>query len=316
VVAANTTVGVVQELKADRAITALSALTAPEARVLRDGVQQVVAAVEVVVDEAALTGESVPVDKAAPDGRGRPGDPVSSGTVVVCGRGRATVTATGAASATGRVVALMVTGARLTPLQRRLAGVGRALAGVAVVLCAAVMTLGLVRGLPVELMVLTAVSLVVASVPESLPAVETLGSVTALATDKTGTLTAGSMAVTRLWTPDRDTAVDGAGYAPTGRIPDADRVLVPDAAPDVTDLLSRYRCGFGSGNGGLDRILVKVIGTIVWGKAGKDTTTLDAFYTDLGDIPAKALHAVSMDLGPAFTLVFRSYAAAAVQASS
>lgn len=289
VVAVNTTVGVVQELKADRAITALSALTAPEARVLRDGAQQVVPAVEVVVgdvlvlaegdivpadavlveaaallvDEAALTGESVPVDKAAPDGRGRPGDPVSSGTVVVRGRGLATVTATGVASATGRVAALMVAGPSLTPLQRRLAGVGRVLAGTAVVLCAVVMTMGLVRGLPVELMVITAVSLVVAAVPESLPAVvtlalalgarrmaarhalirrlsavETLGSVTVLATDKTGTLTAGSMAVTRLWTPDRDATVDGAGYAPVGQIREADRVLTAGAAPDAADLLT------------------------------------------------------------------------------
>ena len=128
------------------------------------------------------------------------------------------VTATGAASAMGQIAALMATGPTLTPLQRRLVGVGRALAVVAVALCAVVLTMGLIRGLPVELMVITAISLVVAAVPESLPAVvtlalalgarrmaarhalirrlpavETLGSVTVLATDKTGTLTEGSM---------------------------------------------------------------------------------------------------------------------------
>jgi P-type Ca2+ transporter type 2C len=126
VITVNTTVGVAQEVKADRAITALATMTAPEARVLRDGEQRLVPAADVVagdvlilaegdivpadatvaeaaallVDEAALTGESVPVDKAAqPAEVDGPGDVVSAGTVVVRGRGRAVVTATGADSA-------------------------------------------------------------------------------------------------------------------------------------------------------------------------------------------------------------------------
>ena len=289
VVVVNTTVGVVQEVKADRAITALSQLAAPEARVIRDGMQQLVPAAGLVVgdllvlaegdivpadatvltsaallvDEAALTGESVPVDKTGPAGPDRAGDLVSAGTVVVRGRGQATVTATGTASAMGRVAALMVTGPSLTPLQRRLVGVGRVLAGAAVVLCFVVGALGLVRGQPVELMVVTAISLVVAAVPESLPAVvtlalalgarrmagrralirrlptvETLGSVTVLATDKTGTLTEGVMFTARAWTPARDITLTGAGYAPDGQIRDADRTLAPGDAPDVTDLLT------------------------------------------------------------------------------
>ena len=169
VVIVNTTVGVAQEVKADRAITALSAMAAPEARVLRDGAQRLVLAAEVVVgdllvlaegdivpadavvaesaallvDEAALTGESVPVDKAASDHPERAGDVLSAGTVVVRGRGRAVVTATGPRSAMGRIAALMSTGPTLTPLQRRLVGVGRVLAGVAVALCAVVLALGL-----------------------------------------------------------------------------------------------------------------------------------------------------------------------------
>jgi len=146
--------------EADRAITALATLTAPEARVMRDGIQQVIPAAQVVVgdllvlaegdivpadatvvqaaallvDEAALTGESVPVDKSAGLDREVPGGVVSAGTVVVRGRGRAVVTATGTASAMGRIAALMATGSGLTPLQRRLVGVGKALAIVAVVL--------------------------------------------------------------------------------------------------------------------------------------------------------------------------------------
>ncbi|GAA3170177.1 cation-transporting P-type ATPase [Nonomuraea salmonea] len=278
VIVVNTAVGVAQEVRADRAITALADLATPEARVVRNGRQTRIPASEVVagdlvvlaegdivpadgevvesaallVDESALTGESVPVDK-------RAGAPVSSGTVVVRGRGRAVVTATGAASASGRIAALMVKGGGLTPLQRRLAGVGRLLAGVAVLLSALVLALGLVRGQPVELMVVTAISLVVAAVPESLPAVvtlslalgarrmaarnalvrnlpavETLGSVTVLATDKTGTLTEGRMVARHLWTPAVEAATTGSGYAPGGVIESADpdefRALLTAAA--------------------------------------------------------------------------------------
>ncbi|GAA2287373.1 HAD-IC family P-type ATPase [Nonomuraea roseoviolacea subsp. roseoviolacea] len=262
VIVVNTSVGVVQEVRADRAITALSQLTAPMARVIRNGSQSEVPAAGIVVgdllvlaegdivvadatvvesaallvDESSLTGESVPVDKTG-------GDPLASGTVVVRGRGRATVTAVGAASASGRIASLMVEGANLTPLQRRLVGVGRLLAGVTVALSAVVLALGLVRGQPVELMVVTAISLVVAAVPESLPAVvtlslalgarrmaarnalvrrlpavETLGAVTVLATDKTGTLTEGRMVARHLWTPMGEATVTGSGYAPNGEI--------------------------------------------------------------------------------------------------
>ena len=169
---------------------------------LRDGVQRLVPAAEVVVGDLLVLaeGDIVPgrrdrgrVRRAAgrrggadrgvgAGGQGRrrptrngPATLLSAGTVVVRGRGRAVVTATGTASAMGRVAALMATGPALTPLQRRLVGVGRVLAGVAVALCAVVLALGLVRGQPVELMVVTAISLVVAAVPESLPAVVTLG---------------------------------------------------------------------------------------------------------------------------------------------
>jgi len=291
VIVVNTTVGVFQEVRAERAITALSALTAPAARVVRDGIQQEVPAADLVVgdllvpaegdvvpadarvvesvallaDESALTGESAPVDKTV-------GDVVAAGTVVVRGRGRAVVTATGTASAMGRIAAMMVAAPSLTPLQRRLAGVGRMLALFAVTLCAVVLALGLFRGQPLELMIVTAITLVVAAVPESLPAVvtlslalgarrmtarhavirnlpavETLGSVTVLATDKTGTLTEGTMVVRRLWTPEGDAVVDGTGYRPHGSVHrDGHDVTGPDA-PDLTDLLeAAVLCNDGS----------------------------------------------------------------------
>jgi Ca2+-transporting ATPase len=267
VVVANTVVGVVQEVRADAAVAALTELTAPTARVVRDGISTVVPARDVVpgdllelaegdivpadaelveaaavlVDESALTGESVPIDKGLPalaqDGTLR------AGTVVVRGRAVAVATANGATSAMGRIAALLDTRPTLTPLQRRLVGLGRWLAGLSTLLCLVVAVLGLARGESLELMAVTAVSLLVAAVPESLPAVvtlalalgarrmtarnaivrrlpavETLGSVTVIATDKTGTLTEGNMMVEALWTPFGEATVTGRGYEPRGQV--------------------------------------------------------------------------------------------------
>ncbi|MGH6656999.1 MAG: cation-translocating P-type ATPase [Actinocrinis sp.] len=292
VIVVNTSVGIAQEVKADQAIAALDALTAPHARVVRDGEQMRIAADEVVpgdllalgegeivpadatvveaaallVDESALTGESVPVDKVAiaEGGPRTERTTVSAGTAVARGRGLAVVTATGADSAMGRIAALMATGPSLTPLQRKLVGVGRTLAAVAVVLCAVVLVLGLARGQSLELMAVTAISLVVAAVPESLPAVvtlalalgarrmaarralvrrlpavETLGSVTVLATDKTGTLTEGIMVARSLWTPaDADATITGSGYSPEGAVSRGRLVLAAEHDTDVAALLS------------------------------------------------------------------------------
>ncbi|MFJ6700145.1 cation-translocating P-type ATPase [Streptomyces sp. NPDC091272] len=287
VVLFNTTVGVVQEVRADNAVAALSAMTAPTARVLRDGAEQEVASAEVVpgdaltlgegdivpadailvqaaallVDESTLTGESVPVDKDA-----RSEDPESAqlraGTVVVRGRAVATVTATGAHSALGVIAASLHPRQQLTPLQKRLAGLGRVLALVTVGLCLLVLALGLLRGQALELMAVTAISLVVAAVPESLPAVvtlglalgarrmasrnavvrrlsavETLGSVTVLATDKTGTLTEGRMLLERVWTPHGSVTVSGAGYEPVGHFLEAGLPPAPALSDAVREVL-------------------------------------------------------------------------------
>ncbi|WP_153505205.1 cation-translocating P-type ATPase [Cumulibacter manganitolerans] len=284
VVVVNTTVGVAQEIKADRAITALAALSAPTVRVRRDGAEHAVLSTQLVpgdvvvlgegdivpadcavldaaallVDEAALTGESVPVGK-APAGATRDADPrLLAGTVVVKGRCVALVEATGGTSALGRIAALLDTRAQMTPLQQRLARLGRALALGAVVSCLLVLVLGLARGQALEEMLLTAIGLAVAAVPESLPAVvtlslaqgarrmaarnavvrhlpavETLGSVSVLATDKTGTLTEGAMAVEALWTPQRSVRV-----AADGGFVSADGHRLRDVPPDLRDLLA------------------------------------------------------------------------------
>ncbi|WP_436776458.1 cation-translocating P-type ATPase [Yinghuangia sp. YIM S09857] len=285
VVTVNTVVGVVQEIRADRAVTALSDLSAPTVRVVRDAVEKEIPSTEIVpddvvlleegdivpadgvlceasallVDESTVTGESVPVDKVALAGseaHSRPEGAVQAGTVVVRGRGVAIVTATGARSTLGRIASLMSEQHEPTPLQRRLAQLGRVLALVVIALCAVVFVLGLLRGEPVEAMAVTAISLAVAAVPESLPAVvtlglalgarrmavrraivrnlpavETLGSVTVLATDKTGTLTEGRMVVERLWTPNGSAHVTGTGYGPDGTVA-ADR-----GAPEATDFV-------------------------------------------------------------------------------
>jgi Ca2+-transporting ATPase len=257
VVVVNTTVGVAQELRADRAIAALSALTAPVAHVRRDGAVADVPAAEVVpgdivllgegdivpadatlleaaqllVDESALTGESDAVTKSV-----RADPSLSAGTVVVRGRATAAISATGSASALGRIAMLVGKRPPPTPLQRRLTQLGRWLALGAAGCAAVVFVVGLSRGQDVELMAVTAASLVVAAVPESLPAVvtlalalgarrmarhhaivrrlpavETLGSVTVVATDKTGTLTEGRMAVAWLWTPVTGRSKAGSG---------------------------------------------------------------------------------------------------------
>jgi len=264
VVVLNTAVGVVQELRAERALAALRQMAAPVARVVRDGhaalrpadqlvpgdvIQleagdvipadaRLVEAYRLQADEAALTGESVPVEKNVAEGE------VYAGTVVTRGRGVAVVTRTGPESALGRIAELLAgQRPRPTPLQQRLAALGRTLSLVAVALSGLVLVSGLVRGRPAGEMVVTAVSLAVAAVPESLPAVvtlalalgahrmarraavvrrlpavETLGSVTVLAADKTGTLTEGRMLAERLWTPDGEYVATGGGYDPNGSL--------------------------------------------------------------------------------------------------
>lgn len=286
VIVANTAVGLAQEIKADNAIAALQALTAPDARVIRDGVITTIPAKDVVpgdvivvaegdvvpadadlieaaallVDESSLTGESLP---AAKDPVDPTADGLQAGTVVVHGRGVATVTRTGSDSAMGAIASALAAGPTLTPLQRRLAGLGRVLALAAGALCLVVLVMGLARGQSAELMIVTAVSLVVAAVPESLPAVvtlslalgarrmaarhaivrrlpavETLGSVTVIATDKTGTLTEGEIVVEFVWTPTREATFTGTGFDPAGSVIDDEGDVTADAAPGIADLLA------------------------------------------------------------------------------
>ena len=285
VVVVNTLIGVVQEVRADRAVAELTRLAAPTARVVRDGELLQVPSVDLVpgdlvevsagdvvpadlalleapalqTDESALTGEALPVDKTS-------GGAAYGGTVVTRGRARAVVAATGSRSALGRIAGLLEGAPPLTPLQLRLARLGRTLAGVAIALSSLVVVLGLLRGVGLERSVVTGISLVVAAVPESLPAVvtlalalgahrmarrnaivrnlpavETLGSVTVLATDKTGTLTEARMVADGLWTPERPLDVPAVDGGPAPDLLPAERsllralVLCNDARPPGED---------------------------------------------------------------------------------
>jgi Ca2+-transporting ATPase len=196
---------------------------------------RLVEAPQLRLDESALTGESEAVLKAT--------DPTSDvavadrtgmafrGTVVATGRGTGIVTATGAATEVGRIATLLAHGVRpATPLQRRLDVLGHKLALAGAVICVLVLVMGLARGEPWNAMLLTALSLAVAAIPEALPAVvtialalgarrmarrhalvrrlmaaETLGSVSVICTDKTGTLTENRMQMDAWWTPDGGT---------------------------------------------------------------------------------------------------------------
>ena len=274
IVILNATLGVVQERRAEQALAALKKLAAPEAQVLREGSRQTVSsrllvpgdivyvesgnfipadirileAANLRVEEAALTGESVPVEKNAnirleaniPLGDRK--NTAFMGTTVSYGRGRGVVVGTGMRTQIGLIAQMLQSVEQEpTPLQRRLAELGKILGVAALIICGVVFAVGWIRGNdPLEMFML-AVGLAIAAVPEGLPAVvtislalgmremikrhalirrlssvETLGSATVICSDKTGTLTQNEMTVTRIWADRTMVNVSGHGRTLVG----------------------------------------------------------------------------------------------------
>ncbi|MGB5702574.1 MAG: cation-translocating P-type ATPase [Polyangiales bacterium] len=268
--------GFIQEYRAERAIEALREMAAPTVIVIRDGREMEIAARDLVqgdiillqagdkvaadarllesvnlqTDEAALTGESLPVHKkikALPEEALSLGDRsnmVFGGTIVTYGRGRGIVVATGMNTEVGQIAEMLQTvETGRTPLQRNLDRVGRVLAQAALGIVAVVVAVGFFRDEPLLEMFIFGIALAVAAVPEALPAVvtislaigvqrmvkrnalvrrlpavETLGSTSVICSDKTGTLTRDEMTVRRLRTHDRTVVVSGSGYEPQGEL--------------------------------------------------------------------------------------------------
>jgi Ca2+-transporting ATPase len=289
---ASVALGFIQEYRAEKALEALKKMLSPTATVVRDGQEQVIAAREIVpgdilvlkggdkvsadgrlmevinlqVNEASLTGESMPVTKetqkiseyvSLPDRKNM----VFSGTEITYGKGKAIVVATGMNTEFGKIAKEVAGVAKeQTPLEKRISELGKWLGFASLVVCIAVIGFGVLReffmfgSLGTEFVfgiILFGIALAVASVPEALPAVvtgslavgmyrmakrnalvrkmpavETLGCITVICSDKTGTLTKGEMTVRKIYIGGKVVSVTGVGYEPKGefRIEGADDI--------------------------------------------------------------------------------------------
>jgi len=300
IVILNAVLGFVQEFRAERSLEALKDLTAPTARVRRGGQEMTVAARDLVpgdlllleagdripadarlveatgleVEESALTGESLPVRKSAgwtgaadaPLGDRR--NMLYMGTTATRGRGAALVVATGMQTEMGRIADLIQeVGDEETPLQKRLAQLGKWLVAACLAVCTIVVLAGLLREEAltrsgISQLFLAGVSLAVAAIPEGLPAivtvalalgvqrmirrnaivrrlqaVETLGCATVICSDKTGTLTKNEMMVRAAWAGGRRYTVSGDGYRPAGEFLRGDVTVSPQEEPDLAQAL-------------------------------------------------------------------------------
>jgi len=274
IVVINAFLGFIQEYRAERSLEEIKKLASPYASVLRQNKRLQIPSEELVpgdivfleagdkipadlrliesynleIDEAALTGESLPVAKKAAIALPREiplaerSNMCFMGTSVTRGRAKAIVVATGMYTVMGQIAKMMQdTEKSLTPLQMRLDQLSKVLIGLCLAVCTVVTFLGILRGEPVLTMFMAGISLAVAAIPEGLPAivtvvlalgvqrmarrnaivrkltaVETLGCTTVICSDKTGTLTQNKMVVKKLATVDATVEIEGDGYSPQG----------------------------------------------------------------------------------------------------
>lgn len=341
--------GFVQEYRAERAIEALRRMAAPTATVLRDGEEsevpardlvpgdvvvlragnrvpgdgRLIEAVNLQIQEAALTGESVPVEKhVAPLSNpelelGDRKNMAYAGTVATYGRGRAMIIATGMTTEFGKIAQMLQTvETAKTPLQDNLDKLGHMLARAALVVVAIIVALGLFRGQPFIEMLVFGIALAVAVVPEALPAVvtislalgvqrlvkrgalmrrlpavETLGSTSVICSDKTGTLTKDEMTARRLYVAGQLLDVSGAGYEPHGQFSHDGATVEP--SPALRRLLQAGALASDAHivrNDAADRWHVKGDPTegalvVAAAKAGLKKVDLDARFPRLNEIP-------------------------------
>ncbi|MCM3214807.1 calcium-translocating P-type ATPase, SERCA-type [Niallia taxi] len=292
----NSFLGFYQERRAEKSLSALKELSQPQVQVLRNGTWEKVLSKELVpgdvikfssgdrigadvriiesrsleVEESALTGESVPVQKMT-ETINNPnltlGDMENMGfmgTMVSRGSGIGVVIATGMKTAMGQIADLLQNAeSQITPLQRRLEQLGKILIVTALALTVLVVGIGVLQGNDLYTMVLAGVSLAVAAIPEGLPAivtialslgvqkmirknavvrklpaVETLGCASVICSDKTGTLTQNKMTVTKVWSSGRTWSVDGTGYEPQGKYYENDQAIDPKNEKVLQQLLT------------------------------------------------------------------------------
>lgn len=296
IVVINAILGIYQEGKAEKSVEALQKLSAPNAKVVREGNLLTLPAAEIVpgdvvvleagdivpadirilessnmkVEEASLTGESVPVEKDAKAqivgyvGIGDRHNMCFSSTIVTYGRGRGVVVGTGHNTEIGNIATKIQSyDDEETPLQTKLNQLGKVLGTLTIIICIIVFLVGLLQGRPVLKMMLTSISLAVAAIPEGLPAivtivlsigmnrmagknaivkkllaVETLGATSVICSDKTGTLTQNEMTVVKAFVDDKVLDIEGGGYDPIGDVKLDGRKININSLPNLRNLVS------------------------------------------------------------------------------
>ncbi|NLJ78326.1 MAG: cation-translocating P-type ATPase, partial [Tissierellia bacterium] len=296
IVLVNAFLGIYQEGKAERALESLQQMTSPTAKVIREGNLDIIPAAELVlgdlvildpgdivpadirlvetfnlkIDEASLTGESMPTDKKANQGYeediplGDRSNMAFMGTIITYGRANGVVVETGDDTEIGRIAThIQSFDEELTPLQKQLNGLGKYLGLITIVICMVVFIVGALQGRRLMDMFMVAVSLAVAAIPEGLPAivtivlalgmnkmvarnaivkkllaVETLGSITVICSDKTGTLTQNQVTAVRVFAGNKIFNITGVGYEPVGEFMKGGKSIKPGSMVGLERILS------------------------------------------------------------------------------